>query len=463
MNRLTACLIARDEEAMIGDCLRSLRGVADHVVVVDTGSSDRTMELAESLGAEVIAFPWADDFAAARNRSIEGVRGGHVLWIDADERLAPGAGAVLRSALRRGRVDLGLLPLHDAQSLDARAEDVLRGRGRRGEPVLLPRLLRRTEDLRWEGIVHEQISGWLTARERRVEVIEAPLIHFGAVPELRRARGKDRRNRDLLERHLDGHPDDSVMRSFLAREMVRDADAAGALIHSERAWSEIVARGDAASKLNVIQPATLRAWLALEAGDCARALEVVETARQLGGDHPNFSLLEGAACERAALECEVPERQRALLERATSALGRCLAAHGRASLQELLPGATHWAAATRLGTVHLLAGRPGLARDAFQRALSTKPDHVEARLGMVEALIDCGSFAAAIQAIEPLVALDSPDAWLLAATAVGHAGQRDDLLLFASQTRNALARKPFAAPHRRMRWHELERALAPAG
>ena len=75
---LTACLIVRNEERFLPACLASLAGVADRIVVVDTGSSDRTIEIARKQGADVFPFEWCDDFAAARNFSISTVRSGFV-------------------------------------------------------------------------------------------------------------------------------------------------------------------------------------------------------------------------------------------------------------------------------------------------------------------------------------------------------------------------------------------------
>lgn len=86
-NRLTACVIARDEEGSLPACLRSVSGLADEVVVVDTGSTDRTAEVAAQLGAKVSRFAWSGDLAAARNESLRHATGNWVLVIDADERL----------------------------------------------------------------------------------------------------------------------------------------------------------------------------------------------------------------------------------------------------------------------------------------------------------------------------------------------------------------------------------------
>jgi len=141
MPRLSLCLIARDEESLLQGCLESVKDVVDEMIVVDTGSTDRTVEVAEAAGARVIHYTWSDDFAAARNVSLQACSGDWVLVLDADERLAPGAGEILRKALAEPHFHCGLLPLHNATSLPASAAGVISGRARQGDPVLLPRLL----------------------------------------------------------------------------------------------------------------------------------------------------------------------------------------------------------------------------------------------------------------------------------------------------------------------------------
>jgi len=81
---LTISLIVRNEEQTLGRCLDSVRGLADEIVVVDTGSTDGTREIAAAHGARVFDFPWCDDFAAARNESLRHATGQWVLcpaWI----------------------------------------------------------------------------------------------------------------------------------------------------------------------------------------------------------------------------------------------------------------------------------------------------------------------------------------------------------------------------------------------
>ena len=84
-------MIVRDEEARLGECLRSVQGFADEMVVVDTGSTDATVAIAEAAGARVEQIPWPGDFAPARNQALEFLNGDWVLVLDADEQLRPEA------------------------------------------------------------------------------------------------------------------------------------------------------------------------------------------------------------------------------------------------------------------------------------------------------------------------------------------------------------------------------------
>jgi glycosyltransferase involved in cell wall biosynthesis len=84
---LSAALIVRDEERFLGACLASLSGRVDEIVIVDTGSADRSIEIAHAHRARVIESPWIGDFAAARNIGLDAARGEWILYIDADERV----------------------------------------------------------------------------------------------------------------------------------------------------------------------------------------------------------------------------------------------------------------------------------------------------------------------------------------------------------------------------------------
>jgi len=87
---LSVCMIARDEEVTIGKAITSVKDIADEIIVADTGSSDKTVEIAKSLGARIIDFKWNDDFSAARNASIKEAGSDYILVLDADEFINTG-------------------------------------------------------------------------------------------------------------------------------------------------------------------------------------------------------------------------------------------------------------------------------------------------------------------------------------------------------------------------------------
>ncbi len=96
---LTVCLLTRNDERSLGRAVRSVLDVADQVVVADTGSTDRTVEIASELGAEVHAFAWDDDFAAGRNFALDQARNDGILWLNPDEELTPESLPVVRDWL----------------------------------------------------------------------------------------------------------------------------------------------------------------------------------------------------------------------------------------------------------------------------------------------------------------------------------------------------------------------------
>lgn len=146
---VSAVMIVRDEGPRLARCLRSLSGVVDEVVVVDTGSTDDTVEIAEAHGCRVGHFPWVDDFSAARNHSLDMARGSWVLMVDADEVLVPGDRPLAEQLLDRPEAHLALAVLwRPAPGVEAMRE---------------VRMWRHRPDVRFRGIIHENVMDDLYA------------------------------------------------------------------------------------------------------------------------------------------------------------------------------------------------------------------------------------------------------------------------------------------------------------
>jgi hypothetical protein len=145
---LTAALIVRDEEAVLGPCLDSLAGLVDEVVIVDTGSTDATVSIARAHGAQVLHQAWTGDFSAPRNRGLDHANGAWVLYIDADERVAP--------------LDPNDLKARLATS-PAMALRVLLRPTVHATPYYEYRLWRSDPRIRFAGVMHEQVVDAITA------------------------------------------------------------------------------------------------------------------------------------------------------------------------------------------------------------------------------------------------------------------------------------------------------------
>lgn len=189
---LTAAMIVRDEEHHLPDCLRSLRGVVDEVVVVDTGSVDSSVAIARAAGARVVCRPWREDFSYARNAGLELARGRWILYIDADERLRP--------------VDPGWLRGLLADSAEVAYRILLRP-FRHYTPYREYRLWRSDPSVRFDGVIHEKvvpaIHAVAAAHGRGVPTCDLELEHVGYDGDQSH---KHARNLPLLRRQLAAEP-----------------------------------------------------------------------------------------------------------------------------------------------------------------------------------------------------------------------------------------------------------------
>ena len=141
--RVSLTMIVKNEEANLPACLASAADLVDEVVVVDTGSTDRTKEVAARFGARIFDFPWIDDFAAARNEALRHATGDWILWLDADDRIDEPNRQKFRqlfaapARLRMSPIHSGAYPIHQARparpprsSMSACSAAILRSAGK---------------------------------------------------------------------------------------------------------------------------------------------------------------------------------------------------------------------------------------------------------------------------------------------------------------------------------------------
>ena len=185
---VSACMIARDEEGMIEDCLLSLVPVADQVVVNDTGSTDRTPVIAQCFGAECFRTQWEYDFSQSRNASLERAVHEYVLSIDADERVSKESRATFKLELTRNleAYEVELREVSDTASFNY---------------GYLVRVFKNRPSYRYSGRVHEQIATSIRGPVGRANIT---LDHVGYNMVVNELKTKRKRNIDLLIRESDG-------------------------------------------------------------------------------------------------------------------------------------------------------------------------------------------------------------------------------------------------------------------
>jgi tetratricopeptide (TPR) repeat protein len=216
-------MIVKNEEHHLPGCLASVADLVDEIVVVDTGSTDRTREVAAGYGARVYEFRWVDSFAAARNEALRHATGDWVLWLDADDRLDEANRERLRALFDHLTPELGgywlkvfSLPTpHSSLSL----------------MIDQPRLFRNVPTLRWHYRIHEQILPSLRAHGARLYPTDIAINHVG-YQDATLCKAKWERNHRLLVLQQADDPDDLYTKFYFGAfylRMGRPGDAVGPL------------------------------------------------------------------------------------------------------------------------------------------------------------------------------------------------------------------------------------------
>lgn len=150
MITISLCMIVRNEENSLGQCLAGVRGIADEIVIVDTGSTDRTKEIAAEHGAVLYDFEWIDDFGAARNYSFSKATQEYIMWLDADDQIKD------EDHERLKHLKATLTP--DYQSVTMAYNLAFGSDGKPTVSLRRNRLVRRDCNFRWIGPVHEYLA-----------------------------------------------------------------------------------------------------------------------------------------------------------------------------------------------------------------------------------------------------------------------------------------------------------------
>jgi len=198
---LSVCMIVRDAARTLPRALESATHFADEIVVVDTGSRDETVEIAKRFGAKLGHFAWCDDFAAARNASLDLATSDWVMWLDADDYVPPTEWPKLQEL--------------KYQPLDRAFMFLLKNEGAVFESCWQTRMFPRHPKLRFRFPVHEQISPAVSQLGLQVKTTNVTIVHAGYETKEVVLAKKEKYLR-MLVRHLEQHPEDTLSRYHAA-------------------------------------------------------------------------------------------------------------------------------------------------------------------------------------------------------------------------------------------------------
>jgi len=220
--KISACMIMKNEEKFLPQCLKSIKAYVDEIVIVDTGSTDRSMEIARSYGAKIYEHPWQDNFSLHRNQSISYATGDWLFFIDCDEELIS---KVSPKKFRRMLKEFGPEITHCVFTM----QDI------NGDTVVLewnvPKLFRRGT-VQYQGIVHNQP---IVQEAETVPLLsDFRIKHYGYALSQDAMAKKHERTKRLLLKRLADNPADYDAHFYLANTYAKGNDIKTAIEHATK-------------------------------------------------------------------------------------------------------------------------------------------------------------------------------------------------------------------------------------
>lgn len=383
---LSLVMIVRNEELHLAKCLESLHQEVDEIIIVDTGSTDRTREIALNYTTKLYTFPWNNDFSAARNFALKQARGQWVLALDADETLESQPGELRSLISTDPRIDAYLLQLYNPTSENTEEYNCFQ--------VL--RLFRNNGVLRYSGSIHEQVN--ITA-EGTVALAPSPIIRHQALSRRERLQ-KRGRNLSALQKSLRNDPDNPFLHYYLGVEWMMLNKPEHALPYLQRAY--LVLPQD----LLIFRTSTLR-YLTIALHTSGETLKALELILEGNANYPGYAdlLYLGGVFFREIAEYALSIKW--LKEAIISGTPPALYSH--------LTGSESFSAYYQLGICYEKLGDQAQAQDAYLSSLQNNPSYIYPLYPLLNLLITQRSSRQALVFLTEHRLLLQPQAALAAA------------------------------------------------
>lgn len=280
---ISLCMIVKNEEHFMEQCLNSVHDFVDEIIIVDTGSTDKTKEICQKFNVNLYSFKWQDHFAEARNFGVSKAKGEWIFWIDADEKVETEKLEMLKERLEKTKADMIFLPVINYYG------DTLPVQENQGFIYYQPRLFRNRKGIRFYNRIHETPMFPEKAQKDSIEIIETPIHHYGYIKEVTDRLEKSKRNLRLLQMEMQNPNHSPWIEYHLANELYQLKNYEAALENVNESIFSFL--------LNGIKPPALlyrlKYAILLEANSLKEAEQGIEKALQLYPDYVDLHFIKG--------------------------------------------------------------------------------------------------------------------------------------------------------------------------
>lgn len=344
--RLSLCMIVKNEEDCIERCLKSVQDTVDEIIIVDTGSTDRTIDICQHFEkAKIETFKWNDSFADARNHSIEKATGDWILWIDADEELDEKD----RDKIREGShfVDYDLITLHLVNYYGDIVDP------NKSTDLAHPRLFR-NNGLRFKNKMHECLD-YAHFPKERIGYLDVKIHHYGYMDHITKKKMKKNRNLMMLKKQIEQGENEYWAHYYIASEHYNHKEYKKALEHTNASilsflqhgslppsmvyklkYSILIATGSFDGALPGIDRAILlypdyvelhffKGIILYHLGKYEDAVKSFDTCLKLGENNLNYLILKGTGSFQALYYKSLSQQKLGEKEEAVTSLVQALA------------------------------------------------------------------------------------------------------------------------------------------
>lgn len=391
---ISLCMIVRDEEDDIADCLEAASEYVEEMIVVDTGSTDNTVQIAKDCGAEVHSFEWNDDFSAARNASIDHAKKRWILVLDADERVD--------EKTLEGLYDL--LDTRDIAGIEVTIDN-LNDRGL-AQSFRIIRLFRNSVDIYFTGAIHETVLEPLLEfcrkEKKRIEISNVHIKHHGYLSD--RIAKKGERNLTLIRTQLQEHPANLYLRLKEYEELEKLGRSKECDDKIEETFRMLFSMQKEKLGEYPFIPLIIGnfAQTRINRGAPDEALAAVDWGLRLYPDEPWLLYYRALAQLRLGRFDEAEE-----------GFTKCLGLDIQPAEYYIEPGIATWMSIQQLGAVNLHKGNIKKAISLLERSLDMHGKNIEALRLLVESHMQLKDLPTAVKHCMDILRINNSDLWAL--------------------------------------------------